>query len=110
IQAWRRWAASRQQPVVRLTGTGLRAAVAAWAMALARHRDLIADALAYLGARIGRPPSDLRPALAAKTRKDLESFWEGLPLDASRGGPVALSRRLTGCLPTGDAVDSAQHL
>src|SRR5207248_768966 len=72
VRAWREWAASEQRPVVQLSCTDPETMAGRWTAAVARQRDLTANALALLAARAGRTPDDLRASWAGKTLHDLE--------------------------------------
>src|SRR5947209_17585299 len=67
VRAWRQWAASQQRSVVQLSCVDAETVVARWTTSLARQRDLMADALAFLTDRTGRPLAELRASWTAKT-------------------------------------------
>jgi hypothetical protein len=81
VRAWRRWAEGRGTPVVLVGQFETEAVVRAWVEKLARGRDLFADAIAYLAARLGRLIVEVRSSLASWTLQDYEHFCKALPLD-----------------------------
>jgi very-short-patch-repair endonuclease len=108
IRAWRRWAASEQRPVVQQAATEPAAVATCWAAAVARQRDLTADALTLLAARAGRTPEDLRASWTGITLHDLERFAEGAALDRGRDPAAAVSHWLAQRWLTGRHPDPNQ--
>jgi hypothetical protein len=93
--------------VVERADTDLQAVVGGWTEALARTRDLTADALALLAHDTRRMCMELRASLARKTLTDLERLWEGSALDWTGSAPAQVAHWLTQRLVTGEPLRPA---
>lgn len=96
IACYRRWCGERGVACVQIGHHSQLALAAAWAAELARHRDLAADAFAFLAKVTGRTAGDLQAALEAASLYDLDLFWKAHPVIRDAGNVAAACRWMLG--------------
>lgn len=84
IWAWRRWAEESERKVLQTHFTDPEAVVRGWVELLSRNRDLIADAVVFLAAKLHRRTDELWGAITGQTLSDHQRFWASVPVDRNR--------------------------
>jgi hypothetical protein len=96
---------SLNRTVVQVESPDLQTVVSRWVEAVARDRDLTAEALTFLAAQTGRDRTALQASCAAKTAHDLERFWDNIPVDRKRNPPAAVCHWLMQRQVAADPLD-----
>ncbi len=88
VRAWRAWAASRNTPAARTSGSDPAGTAREWVGQVAAE-ELAATAVQWLAAATRRPTEPVADQLGRMTRYDLDQLWKALPVDAASPAAAA---------------------